>query len=499
VLSCWLICFALLLPQQNPLATVSGQILDREGEPLAGALIVYKQIGKFDRDLRITAGVMSETPRMVEGTGRIYRIKTDKKGAFLLVGVDYGVYQIEITGPDGSHVYSGKKTIIGNDEASSQNVLNVDLSLATRGLVVPGAETNLASGKKSKEQLALIRQENARAAKINRVLVQYRAALALQDWPNAIPLVQQLIALDPNRWEFYQNLGTLQANLGKYQEAAQSYAKGLEVAQKTLANPSDTDRALTNIGELLLVEADCYAHLEKADEAAALYEKAAAVHPHPFMAFYRACSVLNNLGKTDLAIAKCNQAIAEDPAQWGPYQVLGAVLTGANRPKDALEVYAKGIAAAEKMLEEKPESGSTRTGLGQMLGAEGNLLVQMKQYDGAIAAFTKASGVAAYPAQPYFNLCAIYYNLKRGQEALAACERAISSDAAMADAYYIKGSILFGQGQAEHGKYVVPPGTMESLNKYLEYAPLGQHAETVKAMIASLKEQRQPLSTPPKK
>jgi tetratricopeptide (TPR) repeat protein len=488
-----------LLPQQNPLATVSGQILDREGNPLAGALIVYKQIGKFERDLRIDAGVLSESPRMVEGTGRIYQIKTDKKGMFLMAGLAYGVYQVEITGPDGSHVYSGKKTIAGSDEPSSQNTLNVDLSLLTRGRVEPGAETNLASGKKTKEQLALIRQENARAAKINRVVAQYHSALALQDWPNAIPLVQQLIALDPNRWEFYQNLGTLQVNLGKYQEAAQSYAKGLEVAQKTLANPSDTDRALTNMGELLLAEADCYTRLEKADEAAALYEKAAAIHPHPFMALYRACNVLNNLGKSDLAIAKCNQAIAEDPAQWGPYQVLGAVLTGANRPRDALEVYAKGIAAAEKMLEEKPDSGFTKTGLGQMLGAEGNLLVQMKQQDGAIAAFTKAAGVAAYPAQPYFNLCAIYYNLKRGQEAVAACERAISSDPAMADAYYIKGTILFGQGRTEHGKYVVPPGTMESLDKYLENAPLGQHAETVKAMIARLKEQSEPPSTPPKK
>ena len=78
MLGCWLICFALLLPQQNPLATVSGQILDQQGNPLAGALIVYKQIGKFERDLQTAAGVRSETPRMVEGTGRIYQIKTDK-------------------------------------------------------------------------------------------------------------------------------------------------------------------------------------------------------------------------------------------------------------------------------------------------------------------------------------------------------------------------------------------------------------------------------------
>ncbi len=34
--SCCLILFALLLPMQRFLATVSGQILDREGKPMAG-------------------------------------------------------------------------------------------------------------------------------------------------------------------------------------------------------------------------------------------------------------------------------------------------------------------------------------------------------------------------------------------------------------------------------------------------------------------------------
>jgi tetratricopeptide (TPR) repeat protein len=90
---------------------------------------------------------------------------------------------------------------------------------------------------------------------------------------------------------------------------------------------------------------------------------------------------------------------------------------------------------------------------------------------------------------PYFNLCATYYNLKREQEALPACERTISSDPSMADAYYIKASILFGQGKLEHGKYVVPPGTSEALNKYLEYAPFGERASSVRAMIDKLNEE----------
>jgi tetratricopeptide (TPR) repeat protein len=475
-----LILFALLLPMQRFLASISGTILDREGNPLAGAEVVYTNVGTVDY-----SSVGTGTPRITEGSGKIYKVKTDKKGSFSVVGVEYGVYKIEITAVDGTHVYSGKKSVGDNTDANSQNTLNVDLSAAMNGAAEPGGGTNLAGGKKTKEQLALIRQENAHAAKINKLMVQYHTAVGIEDWLNAISLIKELIALDPNRWEFYQNLGTLQSNQMQYAEAAQSYAKGVEVAQKVLANPADSDRALTTIGDMLLAEADCYDRMEKVDEALVLYDKAAAVYPHPFMAKYRACNALTNAGKYETAIEKCNNAAAEDPAQWGPYQVLGGIYSSLNKPQDALESYQKGVIAAQKILQSQPDP-RTKVGLGQMMNTEGHLLVQLKKYDEAIEIFSQAAESAAYPAMPYFNLCATYYNLKRSQEAVAACDHAIASDPTLADAYYIKGSILFGQGQLEHGKYAVPPGTTEALNKYLEYAPNGEHVRTVHDMIDQL-------------
>ena len=51
------------------------------------------------------------------------------------------------------------------------------------------------------------------------------------------------------------------------EEAAQSFRQGVEVAQKILSNPSDTDHALTTIGDLLLAEADCYLRMDKIDDA----------------------------------------------------------------------------------------------------------------------------------------------------------------------------------------------------------------------------------------
>lgn len=487
-------CLILLAAMWSLMATVSGHILDQEGNPVAGATVTYRYIGIVEKSISSMPSMRTETSRMVERSGRNYTIKTDKKGSFTIVGVDYGVYQIDITAADGRHIYSGKKNIGEPSDPNSQNVLNVDLSTGYGGPQEPGSGTNLAAGKKSKEQLNLIREENAHAAKINHLVVRYHAQLDLEDWPGAMSTLKELITLDTQRWEFYQNLGTLQLNQMEYQNAAQNFAQAVKVAEKVLANPTDTDRALTIIAGLLLAEADSYEKLGQVDEAVSLYDQAAARHPHPYMAHYRACNVLNNNGQPDAAIAHCNLAVADDPTQWEPYQLMGGVYSVKNQPQDALAEYEKGIAAAQKMLEleKQPDSSRARIGLGQMLNAQGNLLIKQKKYDEAIAAFTQAVESAAYPAMPYFNLCATYYNLKRNQEALAACDHAIASDPRLADAYYIKASILFGQGQNEHGKYVVPPGTTEALNKYLENAPDGDHAAAVKEMINQL---NRPLAT----
>jgi len=64
------------------------------------------------------------------------------------------------------------------------------------------------------------------------------------------------------------------------------------------------------------------------------------------------------------------------------------------------------------------------------------------------------------------------------------CDKAIAADPKKADAYFIKGSTLFGSGKLDaQGKYIVPPGTLETLKKYLELAPDGAHAGDVKAML----------------
>jgi len=91
-------------------------------------------------------------------------------------------------------------------------------------------------------------------------------------------------------------------------------------------------------------------------------------------------------------------------------------------------------------------------------------------------------------AHAHFNICATDYNSGKMAEALAECNSAIARDPSMADAYFIKGSVLFGNGTVDSGgKFHVPPDTVATLNKYLQLAPNGPHAADVHAMLDSLK------------
>jgi tetratricopeptide (TPR) repeat protein len=87
-------------------------------------------------------------------------------------------------------------------------------------------------------------------------------------------------------------------------------------------------------------------------------------------------------------------------------------------------------------------------------------------------------------ATAWFNLCATAYNTGDTEAALKACDRAIAADPGKADAWFIKGSVLFGQAPLDKaGRMAAPPGTRQALQKYLEIAPNGAHAGDVKAML----------------
>jgi tetratricopeptide (TPR) repeat protein len=455
-----------LVPQisSHVTTTISGKILDREGKPMANAVVVYT-----DTTL-----------------GRVYQLKTDKKGEFYALGVVAGYYTIEITAPDGTHVYSGTRSIGTDQNPNPQplktNVLNVDLSTVnTKGeLANTTGTTNM-----SEAEINAIRKENAGTLTINQLVPQVHVAVAARDWPRAISILQQLIAADPNRWEYYQNLGVIQTNASQYEAAVQTLEKALVLARKAMTS-TPSPEARTKLSGMLIALAEAYEHLGLLDEATARYNQAAAMASQPALAHFYACNALRNGGKPEAATHECDQAIAADPKQWEPYQAKALAENELDKYEAAIATYDAGIQAARAAIDSNLRPEKTKAGLGQMLSAEASAYLQLQQPDKAIPLFTQAAEVSSYPALPYFNLCAMLYNRYNSEGALPACDKAIASDPTMADAYFVKATILFGKGKLEQGKYQVPGGTREALTKYLELSPQGRHAADVRAMLEQI-------------
>jgi len=190
------------------------------------------------------------------------------------------------------------------------------------------------------------------------------------------------------------------------------------------------------------------------------------------------------------------QMVTADPNNWRFYQALGGAQMSQSEFEEAVASYDKGIQTAQQVVSgaiaKDPRNPDTdpvkaKAGLGSMLASQGNAYLKLKKTPEAVAAFTKAAELDPNPGLAYFNLCATQYNTGNTDGALAACDKAIAADPNKADAYFIKGSLMVGQGtQDKEGKYVVPPGTAEALNKYLELSPEGQHAADVKQMLAAI-------------
>ena len=181
------------------------------------------------------------------------------------------------------------------------------------------------------------------------------------------------------------------------------------------------------------------------------------------------------------------QMIAAKPDNWEYQKALGDMQYNLGQYEDSIATYQKVIPLVDNAAKVDPKADpvKNKTTLAQIYTTEGNAYLKLKKNAEATDAFTKAANLDPNPGTAYWNLCATQYNAGNTQGALAACDKAIAADPNRADAYFIKGSLMMAESkQGKDGKLEAPDGTAEALNKYLQLAPDGQHANDVKQMLA---------------
>jgi tetratricopeptide (TPR) repeat protein len=186
---------------------------------------------------------------------------------------------------------------------------------------------------------------------------QAKEALKARHWQEAVALLKQVVELAPGRWEAFQGLGNAYLNLGRYQEAIDTYETGVTACQAELAGGASKDRLKAALGQMFMNEGNAFLKLGKPQAALALYTKSAEIDPNPGQAYFNLAATLYNQGQMEAAVTYCDKAIAVDPKRADAYFIKGSALfgnssLGANNQlivpagtRESLETYVKLVPA----------------------------------------------------------------------------------------------------------------------------------------------------------
>jgi tetratricopeptide (TPR) repeat protein len=277
------------------------------------------------------------------GTGRTFKMKSDKNGQISGVGFPFGDYNEEVTAGE-KHF---KKQVRIQGEGGAIDDISVELTSGK-----PGAGP-------SKEELEKMKGERDKAINENALIAQLNPALQAKDWATAEPILTKLIAMNPNRWDYQQALGNAQFGEGKYDEAVATFDKAIPIAENaTKTDPkADPAKAKAGVAQMLTNEGNAYLKLKKNDKAIEAYTKAASMDPNPATAYFNICATQYNSGNTEGALAACDKAIAADPNRADAYFIKGSLMVGDSKldKEGKMQAPAGTSDALNKYLELAPD------------------------------------------------------------------------------------------------------------------------------------------------
>jgi hypothetical protein len=294
-----------------------------------------------------------------------YDMPVDTDGNYKSDGIDAGTYTaVFFQGPKMIDVLNHVKVEAGQDAT-------VDFDMTRQEFIdkLTGPEKEELA--KYKARIAATSAENAKIAGLNNNLKQARDLMKAShancttpkpddvvcpppsgNYDNAATLLQAAITAKPDQAILYFTLGDAQTGQKKYDDAATSYQKAIDLNDASKKPNPDLDSAsYNNLGQAKVSQG-------KIPDGVAAYEAAAKANPaHAEMYYGNEAAALFNHGDTDASLAAADKAIAADPTQPDPYFVRGeSLIQKATVDKSGKIVAPAGCADAyQKYLELAPD------------------------------------------------------------------------------------------------------------------------------------------------
>ena len=220
---------------------------------------------------------------------------------------------------------------------------------------------------------------------VDELFRQGNAAQAAGNYSQAETIFRQVIRINPQDTNAYNNLGLALRRQGKLEEAITNYQKAIQLDPKDASAYNNLGIALSDQGKL--------------EEAITNYQKAIQLDPKFAIAYNNLGIALSDQGKLEEAITNYQKAIQLDPKYAIAYYNLGIALYLQGKLEEAITYY-------QKAIQINPKYASAYNNLGIVLYKQGKL-------EAAITYYQKAIQINPKYALAYQNLgIALYYQGK---------------------------------------------------------------------------------------
>src|SRR5882672_6463704 len=286
--------------------SVKGVCKDKQGKPIAGAVVEFHAVG----------------------SARVYKLKTDNSGEYSSLGIMLGRYNVSLV-QDGQEVFHLDGVVIGTNEKQ------VDLDLQHEQ--EQAAQQKGMTPDQLKESQGAQAKQTAAVKALNDALLAANQALQAGDFDAAIKGLTAANEVDPSHDLIWAKLGGV--NLAsapkqtdsderkkRYTEAVNDYQKAIDLLEKKPKDPKAPPPNLDLAGYYNNL-AHAQAKSGKLDDAVQSYNQAIQLDPSGTAQYnYNLGAILMNAGRTDEAIAAFDKSIAADPSKPDAYFQKGSSL-----------------------------------------------------------------------------------------------------------------------------------------------------------------------------
>ncbi|HEX5233857.1 MAG TPA: carboxypeptidase regulatory-like domain-containing protein [Silvibacterium sp.] len=268
-----------------------------------------------------------------------FTFTTDANGDYKGDGVAVGTYTATLVTTDKKTAdrFNDVKITAGADTAQDFDLSRADYIAK----MTPEQKKQL---EEIKAKNATINKENATIKNLNADLLQARKSNDAKNYTDADALMTKDLAAKPDEALLWVELGKAQQGEKKYDQAATSLKKAVDLDAASKKPHPDVEAAADNtLGEVLASES-------KIPESQAAYEDAAKLDPKGASMYYgNEAIMMDRANNVDATVAAAEKAIAADPNKPIPYYLKGkALISKATMDKAGKIVAPPGCAEAYK-------------------------------------------------------------------------------------------------------------------------------------------------------